>query len=213
MPTWAIILSSIITVIIIMGGAISFPYIPMLFGVYDAERYSLRGKLILKLIWLFPFVAMLFLYLSWTSNGLYSLAPFIYIIAVWSIRANKGASSGPGKRYTSKQQNLQERLDQLDYVLKSWTNNESRNNYLLFSFFSPSPENATVLKDSIGQTEKLHSEIEESVYDNNSSTIHVRTNIDSVDKDNISSITQRMIDIAWNNNCELVAVDIMEDEE
>ena len=34
MPTWAIALSNIVTFIIIIGGALNFPYIPMFFGVY-----------------------------------------------------------------------------------------------------------------------------------------------------------------------------------
>jgi len=212
MPTWAIVLSSVMTIIIILGGAVSFPYVPMFFGVYDAERYSLRGKFIVKLIWLFPLASLIFLYIAWTSNGLFALAPFAYLAFVWSIRANKGDSAGPGMQFSSKQQNLKASLDELEYRWESWQNNKPTNNYLLFSFFAPSVELAKPLKDIISKTEKLHSEIEESNYDNKSLTLHARIKLDSIDKNTITETTKRMIDAAWNNNCELSSLDVMEDE-
>jgi hypothetical protein len=213
MPTWAAILLSSITIIVILGGAINFPYIPMFFGVYGGEKNTFRAKLILKLIWIFPFAALMFIYLSLTANSLLSLAPFAYIAIVWSIRLNKDSNKGPTKKYVSQQENLQAILDEIEYYWESWPHNNSDNNHILFGFLSSSKESSTHLKNNITKTEKLYCEIEESTYKNNTSTVYSSIRVESLSKAAIIDTCRRLIDIAWESNCELLSVDILENED
>ena len=185
----------------------------MYFGVYEAERYSLRGKLIVKLIWLFPFAAIVFLVLAWSASGWFALVPFVYIFIVWSIRANKKINAGQVKQYQSKQDNLGARQRDLDYRWESWAQIDANNTYLLLVFFAPSRESADQFRAGILKEEKLHGEIEQSSYDNESLTLHVRIQLESVNRKLIEVILKRMIDKAWDNNCELLSLDVMEEHE
>lgn len=185
----------------------------MYFGVYEAERYSQRGKLIVKLIWLFPLAAIIFLVLAWLENGWFVLAPFVYIFLVWNIRVNKSINSGQVKQYQSKEDNLDARQKELDYRWESWSKIEAKNTYLLLTFFVSSQETIDQFRVRILKGEKLHGEIEQSSYDNESLTLYVRIQLESVNRKLIEAILKRMVDNAWDNNCELLSLDVMEEDE
>jgi hypothetical protein len=213
MPTWITVTASIVTVIVILAGALNFPYIPMFFGVHGSERASTRGKLIVKLIWLFPPVSLLCLYLAWTVNGYFSLIPFGYIAFTWGIRANKTTGAEPAREYTTKQENLKARIAELEYRWNSWAENRSTSHYILFTFFAGSTASAQALRDTLAKTENLHGEIELSTYDNGTASVYVRISLDKIDKNVITALTGRMVDVAWDNKCELLSLDVMEDME
>lgn len=213
MPSWLLTLLSIITVIIVMAGVLNFPYIPMLFGVYGGDRYSFRGKWISRLIWLFPLASGACLYAAWNSNSYFSLIPFAYIIAVWSIRANKGAGAGTGKQYSTKQENLAERLAEIEYRWASWKELNPTRNYMIFTFFAPDSEHANNLKSNLANTEKLHSEIELSENTNGTLLLYSRISLNGIDKQVVTDLTTRVIDVAWDYKCELMTLDVMEESD
>lgn len=212
MPTWAISISTIITVIIILGGALNFPYIPMLFGVYGADRHTGRGRLVYILIWLFPFAALACLIVAWTSNTLFALAPFAYIVITWLMRPNKGINSGPSKHYSSESQNLQACLSDIDDNWPEWSSYSPDKCFMLFSFFSPSKEASIALKQSLTKNVKLCDDFEESVYDNHSQTTHASIYLEKLSKEAISEITRRVVNTAWSNNSELQSLYVMKNE-
>lgn len=212
MPVWITSLASVITLFILLGGALNFPYLPMWFGIYGADRHSLRGKLIFKLIWLFPVVAIVCLLLGWTSNGLYTLMPIVYVIIVWLLRPNKDDSSKPSMRYRNSHENLEARMAEVDYRWAQWTSQTATHQYLLINLFASSRESAEQLKSKLTVSENLHSDIDISFYENNTASVYARIKLDAVEKDAIVVILKRIIDIAWQTGCEVFSIDVMEEE-
>lgn len=208
MPAWFLVLISFMTVSVIAMGAISFTIVPMFFGVYGTESDNFRGKLIVKLLWMFPLVSIACLYIAWTSNSFFSLGPVAYFALVWSLRMNKRANSGVGKQFTTKQENL---ADSLLYLEKNWDRWQAlqsgkkppTKSSVDFNFFASSTENAALLKDVLVKTEKLHRDIEISPQPNGGFDISVGITLDAIDKNSVTTLITRMVDKAWDNNCEL----------
>jgi hypothetical protein len=211
MTSWILILLTILLILIVLAGVFNFPYVPMFFGVYGSDRNTLRGKLILKLLWSFPVVTVICIYMSWATNPFYSAIPFIYLTFLWSIRANKGVSSGPSRQYSSMRDNLAARIDELSYRWGSWQEFRSNNLFVLYRFFAPDEDSANTLKEIIVNSEKLHDAIEMNAYQNETFSVYASIKLAAVDKKLLTAITERMVTVAWNNKCELISLDVMED--
>jgi hypothetical protein len=210
MPTWLLSLLSFIVVFTIGIGAIGFPYVPMFFGVHGAERGSFRGKLIVKLLWIFPLVSIACLYVAWSANGLASLIPFAYFATVWSMRIK---ATGPIKQYATKKANLVASLSVLENKWNSWQPINTATCYLSFTFFAPSNEKSTQLKYAIVKTEKLRDDTEISSQPNGTCFFDAYIELDAIDINSVTACITRMMDVAWNNSCELWFINIMEDQE
>jgi len=212
MPVWVTILVSIVTVFILIAGALNFPYVPMWFGLYGADRQSARGKLVYQLIWAFPLVAVVSLYLGWAQNGSFALLPMVYIVIVWALRPNRGYSKGPGKDYSSASQNLDAKLAEVDFRWSQWASQKAQKQYLFITLFASSGEAADRLKARLTESENLHSDIEIQSYDNDTASLYVSIMLDTMEKDRVITILKRMVNTAWQIDCEVSAIDIMEDE-
>lgn len=212
MPTWLLALISFMTISVIAMGTISLPIVPQFFGVYGAESDSFRGKLIVKLLWIFPLVSIVCLYIAWTSNSFFSLVPVAYFVLVWTMRVNKRANSGIVKQFTTKQENLTHSLSVLEKKWSAWQTNSPTKSYMYFGFFAPSSEYAARLNDELVKTEKLRCEIETTTEPNGNLDISVDIKLDVIDKNNLTTLITRMVDKAWNNNCELWLFDLREDQ-
>lgn len=210
MSDWILVLFTIASLLVLLAGVFNFPYVPMLLGVYSSAGNAFRGKLILKLLKIYPVVTLVSIYLSWSSNTYYAFVPFVYILFLWIIRDNKVDSSGPSRQYTSLQHNLDARLKELEYRWKSWLEIESKNLYISFRFFAPDESAVNALKNIFMKNESLYGDIETNTYDNGVFSVYVYIKIDSIDKQSISTIIKRMLDIAWANNSELLSLDVME---
>lgn len=55
---------TILVVLVLIFGALNFPYVPMFFGVVDGNSGSTKDRLILKLIWFYPVVTLVSLVLA-----------------------------------------------------------------------------------------------------------------------------------------------------
>jgi len=209
MPTWLLALLSFIVIFTIGIGLINFPYVPMFFGAYGAERGSLRGKLIVKLLWFFPLVSIACLYVAWSTNRLISLIPFIYFLFVWSMRV---VNTGLVKQYATKQENLTHSLSLIEKKWDSWQTVNSAKCYLAFTFFAPSSEDASRLKDALVKTEKLHGDFKMSSEPNGTLNIIAYIKLGLFDKNSVTTHITRMVDMAWNNCCELWFINMMEDQ-
>jgi len=212
MPTWITVTASVVTILSLIGGALNFPYVPMWFGLYGAEKHSPRGKLVYKFIWGFPIVAIVSLILGWTSNGIYTLIPIAYAIIIWFIRPNKHDSQGPDTQYRDAHKNLEARLADIEYRWQQWESQGATRQYLLLTLLAKSHDAANAINSSISHSEKLHSAVETSLYDNDTATVYVRVTLDTVDKDTIITILKRIVDIAWKTECEVSSIDVMEEE-
>ena len=211
MTSWLLVLLTIVSILIVLAGVFNFPYVPMFFGVYGSTQNTLRGKLILKLLWLFPVATVISIYLSWVSNSFYAVIPFIYLFILWIIRANKGDSSGPSRQYACLRDNLVARFDELAYRWSSWQELESKNLSILYRFFAPDEDSANALKKIVVASEQLHGSIEMNAYKNNTYSVYVSIKLDVVEKKLLEAITERMVNVAWSSKCELVSLDILED--
>jgi len=210
MPSWLLGFISFIAVSIIGFGAINFPYVPMLFGVYGAERYNLHGKVIVKLIWLYPLITTVCLYLAWTSNPWLSLAPFAYIVAVWSIRPNKAPATAPSGEFSTKQENVAARMDELNYRWDSWQSLKPENLYVLFTLFSRNKDSADKLKNEIAKTETMYGKVEMTSNPNGTMTVFAPIKIEVIDREVITTLTTKIIDVSWQNQSQLLSLDVME---
>lgn len=224
MPTWILTVFSLLTVIIILGGAINFPYVPMFFGVHGAERYSSRGKLITQLIWLFPPVSLYFLYQAWTGTGLMVFAPLVYIAVLWAIKPGNTASNGPARQFKNQQENLEARRAECDYRWKAWEQQisgtantgktgSSETSHVYFSFFAPDQTAADHLQQAISNSEKLQSGFTTSSYENGSLSVYASVKLAPLEKPVVVQAVERLTDIAWQHQCELLSLDVMEDDE
>jgi len=210
MPTWFIALTSVIFGIVIMWGAVMFPLVPMLFGLYDEERHTLRGRILFISICLFPLVFIYCIYVAWTTNGYYALVPYPYILFLWLFRLNK-VTGNARSRYTSKQENLEDGQIWIDRGWPEWRDiNSTGKTYVLFKFFAPNNEEAAKLQGQLEQANELFEPISANSNDNKSVRVHVRIKLVSIDKQMIMDMTTRMVDMAWNSHCELSDLDVME---
>ncbi len=214
MPTWIIIISSIFSFTLIAGGAMFFPYVPMVFGVLDNERDSVRSKLIIKLIWLFPIIATISLYQAWTSNSYFAIAPFIHFAIIYSIRANKNASAGSKNEYSSMQENLDAKMVQINHYWSNWECLNPNKSLAIFTFYAPTFDIGTTLKDKLIELEKNCSSVElAEPFKNGSVILDVEFTLNLIDKTAIETITKQLIELAWDTQCELKSLDVMEDSE
>lgn len=144
-----LIFFTIIILLLILAGAVGFPYVPMLFGVYDSTRKEARGKLIVSLLLLAPFFALLCLAIAWSGAGVVryaALLPVLYLLCLWLIRPNKWYGSGPQKRFAIKQQNIDEQEREQEYKWLFWFEKNNAKVYLCFTFWSPNKLQASTLR-------------------------------------------------------------------
>ena len=211
MSNWVLILFTMVSVLVLLAGALNFPYVPMWLGVYGNTRDSFRGRLILKLLWLFPAVTFAGIYLSWASHSLYIFIPFVYLFLLWNIRANKVDSSGAARQYNTLQDNLKARLDELEFRWPTWLEIDSEKKYILYRFFAPDEASASILKQTLVANEKLHDDIEMNTYKNKTFSVYVSITLESMEKNALIVLTERMVNIAWANKSELLSLDVVED--
>ena len=210
MPTWVIVTTGVICSIVTMWGIAVFAFVPMLFGVYGAERYSFRGKLILKLLWLFPPTWMVSLYFAWTTNSYLTVVPYVYLVFLWLIRPNKDAGKPPSSQYASKENNLRVIIQEIDDCWDEWSKLNPSENYLFFTFFAPGKDEADKLHASLRQVDKLHGDIELMPHLKHTVKLHAGITLSRIEKTTIARIAEQMTSLAWANDCELSLIDMME---
>ena len=156
MPTWIVLLSSILCASAILGGAMYFPLIPMFFGVGKQQKESLRGKLVIALIFIFAPVSIISIYVSWTSNSYFSLLPFAYFAVLFSLRVNKNASAGPRNQYASLQENIDAKMEEIDYSWLQWSKLANAENLAIFTFYAPNNDCASKLKSNLASSKDIN---------------------------------------------------------
>jgi len=212
MPFWVIIVSSIFSVFIISWGIVFTALIPQFFGVHGAESDSFRGKLIVKLILIFPLVAIGSLYIAWTSNHYFALVPFVHFAIVYAIRVNKNAHTGPSSEYSSKQENVDALLNQVNDGWDEWKQLYTKNYLAILTFYGSTHDDGVNLKDKLSSAKNKHTEMELTTYKNGSVNLDTEVNLTSLDKSAIEIMIKELVELAWNNQCQLNNLDIMEGE-
>ena len=210
MPTFLLITISIGVLVLILAGVVNFPYVPMWFGIYGAERYSARGRLVYALIWLFPLIAIVSLLIGWFYNGLWSLLPVAYFIITWLIRPNRHAANQPEKRYTEYGQNLNALKQDVDAYWSDWLENASERNYLLARVFTPDIEAKKTFLEASENLANKFGNPEISDYENCSASVYIQILLNDFDKEIITKIVQDLTNVAWEAQCEVWSIDIME---
>ncbi len=211
MPTWITVSASIISAVVLVMGVANFPYVPLFFGLYGGERYTVRGKLVYALIWFYPIVTIVCLYLAWKGHGYASIVPIGYVIAAWNLRVNKDAGLGRNKsRFKSKDENLKESLSMVELHYDDVAAMHGDKKYLLLEFFAETREHAQDLRDNITENEKIYSPVEMQESDG-SFDVKSRILLESTDKQAINGMVKHLVDLAWKNHCELSRLSILEE--
>ena len=132
-----LILFTVILVCVNAIGLSGFAWIPSLFGVYDEEGYSVRGRWMVRALIFFPVFTAICLVLAWTGLGqnlVFASMPFAYLAILWSLRGNRQDRSPHSRRFENINANLQEQTRELEYKWPSWVDTEADNRLLVFEF-------------------------------------------------------------------------------
>lgn len=205
MPTWVVVISTIFSGSLILLGLASFPYVAMFFGVHDNERHSSKGKLIVALLLLFIPISIASLYMAWTSNSMLAIVPLIYCIFVWKIRPNKDAGKALNQ-YESLQQNIDARLNQLEYSWDEWSSDVSETGgekFILYKFFSSDKEQLERFKADLEESEELVGACELTPLNNKSILLNARIILADMNKTLVIACNKRIIEKAWGYDCEV----------
>ncbi len=211
MPVWILTTITIVSVVLILGGVLSFPYVLMFFGVYGQARQEPREKLIVTLLWLAPLFAVSCLVVAWLfreSISYIALLPLAYIILLWNIRANKQDTSGPQKRFADKQQNQDEQNIEQEYKWESWSAQNSPKIYLSFEFWAPNLLQATKIREEVAKNPQLSKPVKLTNESNDSISIYVYFDLEKVDRTLINKYITAMLNLAWLYESELVSTEV-----
>lgn len=207
----------VITLVIglfILAGAVSFPYVPMLFGVYGPAAKTLRGRLIVALLWLAPPVAVIGLTIAWSSaTARYmALLPAVYLSLLWFIRPNKQDGAGPRQRFSDKQQNVDEQRQEMQYKWSSWLNQDFASALICFEIWSPNLAQAEKFRAAFIAKHGLALPIEIAPQRNGSQLLFVpqRSGVAAgeAQRELIQQQIMALIDLAWQHGCELLATEV-----
>ena len=141
-----LVLITIFLVAILFLSLVLWPVFPDWFGVFGYKRNTPIGKRMLKFIMLFQLMAVVSLYISWSSDSNSSMRfmvflPAIFIIVLWFYRPDKNR-----RCFDTKENNLKFYLDGLSAQLQRLDRVVKNENKLVLSFFCLAP-NETLVND------------------------------------------------------------------
>ncbi|WP_086934046.1 hypothetical protein [Agarilytica rhodophyticola] len=200
-------IATFLLVAFVLFGLVNFPIIPSFFGVYGSERNSSSGKFLVKLLWMFPVISLLSLILAWIASSVFILMPVLYIAAIWMMRLNKQDSSAPEKRFSSKQDNLEEQKREMEYKWDSWVECQNQA-FMQIEIWAPDKSSAAQCRDQIQQTEKLVGDVKIDQEGNNSWNLQLNIEIAAVERDSVRQKMESLLDTAWQYQCELNSIEI-----
>lgn len=209
-----LIVITLVILLLILAGAVNFPYVPMFFGVYGPTAKEPRGRLIVALLWLAPLFALICLAIAWSSaTARYvALLPAVYLILLWFIRPNKQDTAGPQKRFSQKQQNIDEQLREEQYKWSSWLENDLSSSFVCFEVWSPNLEQAEKFRAGFIQQQELATPIKIASQSNGSVLLFVAQRSGGSGGDAQRELIQQqimaLIDMAWQHGCELISTEV-----
>lgn len=209
MPNWLACISCVFLIIVTLGGLLNFPYIPLFFGVYGNNKSTLRAKLLIWLLSLFPFVVFISIFLSWRLNTNYILSPFVYGGLVWALKPNKKVLHSSIKPQTNKGV-LQSRLKEVEY---EWGNRQSTqaSAYVLFVLVVKTREASKDLCLHINKAIPLKQSIEYKKGNDKQCFIEVRALLSKASKQDLITLTEKMDNLCCKNSATLLSLSIMEE--
>lgn len=211
MPIWLLIIATFIVVLAVFFGLFNFPYMPAFLGIYGDEAKSPKGKCLIKLLQAFPVVAAISLMLVWTASmpisSYFIFVPFFYVFCLLVMRLNKQDTAGSQKRFSSKQQNIDEQMTEVEYKWESWQEHKAPA-FMCLEIWGPNESLASKLKRQLLQTEAVVGSVNLEQEANNTFNLELNLKIETVKKALICQEITRLIDVIWQYQCELNSVEI-----
>lgn len=211
MPTWLLAIATFIVVLITIFGLFNFPYMPAFLGVYGNENKTPKGKRLIKLLQAFPVVALISLVFAWTAStpisGYFIFVPLLYAFCLWTMRLNKQDTAGPQKRFSSKQQNIDEQMREVEYKWESWQEHKPPA-FMCLQIWASDENLASNLKSQLLQTESVVGSVNLEQETNNAFNLELSLKVDVVNKALVCQEIERLIDLIWQHQCELNSVEI-----
>lgn len=203
MATWLLITITVVTVAVAMLGIGNFPYVNWFFGLYDSRRYSLRGRLLSIMIWLYVPMVVVCLYIAWTGDRRFSYFPLVYLVITWSLRLNKPGFGGPKQQYTSSQENSKHHLSLLEKEWPQWESDIKSNGQMQFEFFSSDEMKAKALGQKLQKWNAEQNGIDIVPNDNGTYFVKFSTRVNQIDKSTIIDLINKLVNAAWEHQSEL----------
>lgn len=205
----SVYLDIFITAVILIvnaAGALNFPYVPMFFGIYGAERYSFRGKIVLRLLWLFPVISVVSLLAAWALNSFYGVLPLLYLLLLFLFRGNRNSKRHTKLLYKSSEENF----DALKYQVEYFLHDESLSvrGRLLFKINLSEYENLDLFRKYIKELYGVGLVLND---DKHSDKYHsVSFELVLEDEPMLESV-RSAFDAVWKYRAEVVSVSVIDD--
>ena len=194
-----------VVLIVIVAGALNFPYVPMFFGIYGAERYSFRGKIVLSLLWLFPVVSVVSLLAAWALNSFYGVLPLFYLMVLFLFRGNKSKRHGDSL-YRTSEENFDALKYQLDYLLHD--ESFSVRIKLLFKIILSEHENPDLFRKYIKELYGVDLVLND---DKHSDKYHSASFELVLEGESMLESIRSVFDAVWKYRAEVVSVSLVDD--
>lgn len=209
MSSMLLVIITVVLVAVVLLGAVSFPLVPAFFGVYGQAAKQPLGRLIIRLLWVFPLFTLVSLGIAWRMGaGYIAILPFLYLLFIWLIRANKQDSSAPQKRFSVQQQNIEEQRRELEYKWASWVDNNNASAYLSFEAWAPNEKQALGLRDFILRSEDVIGEVHLENAGGGSVVLTFGLVLNAFERSEIVSEIDRVVDFVWQFSCELSSTEV-----
>lgn len=211
----SVILLSIISVVLVLTaliGAVNFPLVPAFFGVYGQSRHEQRGRTLVKLLWLFPILTVICLVVAWGASSTVisyiAFFPLIYLMFLWSLRANKQDGSGTEKRFSVVKENVDEQIRELEYKWASWEEIFRNNSIMCFEAWLPNEAQAFELQETLSKKVQLIGIVDSEKEDDKTVVMRFSIPIDTINKPEVIGKINNMIDLIWQSGGELCSTEI-----
>lgn len=89
MSAWIVTSLNVIIILLTLFGMLMFPLVPMFFGVYESTRGTVKARIVVILLFIFPVVSLPSAFFAWGYNGWLCLLPIAYLFIVWMVRPSK----------------------------------------------------------------------------------------------------------------------------
>lgn len=198
----------ITAVILIVNAAVAlnFPYVPMFFGIYGAERYSVRSKIVLSLLWSFPLISAVSVIAVWRWNSFYGVLPLLYLLLLFLFRGNRNSKRHTKLLYKSSEENF----DALKYQVKYFLHDESFSvrGRFLFKIYLSEHENLELFRKYIKNLYGVDLVLKNEKYSDRYHSVSFEL---VLDRESMQESIRSVFDAVWKYRAEVVSVSLLDD--
>jgi|GEM_PF-5512984 len=202
------LIASVFIIFIIIAGAFNFPYIPMFFGVYGADRHSVRGRLIVALLWLFPIISLLSLVFIWSLSVFFIFIPVVNIFLLFFLRV-KGNDQEVAQ-YNSKENNISELNYQIEDICSGILSSEAVV-YILYKIILPEGMDFDKLKVQLLNEYKAGVKFKKSDKAGSSEELILLLILPDDIADDCRLFILSVFDLVWSYGCKVASVSVVDD--